>query len=76
MKKLVSFLIKSIAKYPDSVHIAENNNNGNIIFEVKVNEKDRGRIIGKKGKTIKAIRHLIKISAANNKKRASVELIE
>ena len=76
MKELVSFLTKTVAKYPENVEVTEKETEGSILFELRVNEKDRGRIIGRKGKTIKAIRHILKTSAGANNRKVSLELVE
>lgn len=76
MKELVSLLTKSVAKFPECVEVTEKDMQDNILFELKVNEKDRGRIIGKQGRTIKAIRHLLNTCAFVKKKKVSLEIVE
>ena len=76
MKDLVTFLAKSITKKPDSVTVNDKEVKGVTVIELKVSPDDRGRIIGKNGKTIKAIRCLLNASSSLSKKKVSLEIVE
>ena len=77
MKELLIEMIKSIVDKPDEVDITLTESENTIIYELTVGDGDLGKVIGKKGKNINAIRTIL--SAANAKdggKRAILEVIE
>ncbi|MBI5631205.1 MAG: KH domain-containing protein [Elusimicrobia bacterium] len=74
MKDLVDFLVKRLADHPDKVEIHEFEHDGVATFQVKVAEEDKGKVIGKQGKVIKAVRTLVFAAAAKAGKRAIVEV--
>jgi uncharacterized protein len=61
LKELIEFIVKELVGYPDQVVIVEKQENQAVLFEIQINEDDRGRLIGKEGKTIKAVRALISV---------------
>ncbi|MCA9375323.1 KH domain-containing protein, partial [Candidatus Dojkabacteria bacterium] len=75
MKALLEQIVKGIVNNPDAVSVEERESvdfPGLIILEVTVDDSDKGILIGRSGKTINAIRDLIKISAIRNQKRVKV----
>ena len=74
MKELILYLIKNLADHPDSVLVDESEENGVVHLRVKVAEEDKGRIIGKEGRVIKAIRALIGALAIKEGKRSYVQV--
>lgn len=75
MKELLEYIAKSIVNHPDKVSVEEKDSvdfPGLIILTVDVAEEDKGVIIGRRGKTINAIRDLITINAIRNDKRVKV----
>lgn len=76
MKKALSYIISSIVDDPKQVEISEEEKDGVINFTVSVAKEDMGKIIGKGGKVIKAIRNLIKISAIKQGKKIYISLLE
>jgi len=75
-KGLLEFLVKSLVQNPDQVEVIALEKEGALIFELKVSAEDRGRVIGKQGKTIKAIRKLLSAASSGSERRVSVELVE
>ena len=73
---LLDFIIKSLVDNPDEVAIESREREGNLIFELRVSEQDRGRVIGKQGKTIKSIRKLLSAAASGSERRVVLELVE
>ena len=67
MKDTLIFILKSIVDKPEKVVVEEQSNDQRNILTVTVDESDMGKVIGKRGRIIKAIRDLIKIIAAKNK---------
>lgn len=76
MKELVEFIAKSLVENPDQVDINEIQGDRTTIIELKVAQEDMGKIIGKQGKTARAIRILLNATAAKTKKKAALEILE
>jgi len=76
MKELLIQIIKALVDNPDQVEVKEVIGETTTIFELKVVESDRGKIIGKEGRIIRSIRTIIGASAAKNNRRISVEIVE
>ena len=75
MKDLVEFIAKSIVNVPDDVEVSEEETDDGIALKLKVNDEDKGRIIGKQGRVAQAMRTLIRVKAAKAGTRASLEII-
>lgn len=76
MKKALEYIINQIVDDPKEVEIAEQEDDGMINFTVKVDSSDMGKIIGKNGKVIRAIRNVIKISAIKQNKKINIALTD
>jgi len=76
LKGLLEYIVKNLVDNPDQVLVNAAEKQGNMVFELKVSEDDRGRVIGKQGKTIKAIRKLISAAASGSERRVVLELVE
>ncbi len=76
MKQLIEFIVKALVDTPDKVVITEIAGEKSIIFELKVGEGDLGKVIGKEGRTAKAIRTIITAAAMKQGKRAVLEILE
>ncbi len=69
-KELVAHIVKQLVSYPDDVQIAIVTSGDKNLIEITVNEQDRGKVIGREGQIIKAIRMLVNALNADNKKIA------
>ena len=76
MKEFVEYIVKNLVDHPDQVHINEIGGTHTLIIELGVEKSDIGKIIGKKGKTINAIRTLLMSVASRNGIRVNLEIIE
>jgi len=76
MKDLVQYLAQSLVSHPDAVQITETISDGTSVFEVKVAKEDLGRIIGKQGRTAKAIRTLLNAAATIENRKVVLEIYE
>ncbi|MCK4250156.1 KH domain-containing protein [candidate division WOR-3 bacterium] len=76
MKELIEYIVKALVDSPDKVAVAEIAGEKSIIFELRVGEGDLGKVIGKEGRTAKAIRTIITAAAMKQGKRAVLEIIE
>jgi len=59
LKDIIEFTVKSLVEFPQSVVITENQQDSKSIFEIRVSEQDIGKVIGKEGQTIRALRMLL-----------------
>ena len=76
MKKALEYIVAQIVDDPKKVEISENEDNGMINYAIKVASSDMGKIIGKNGKVIRAIRNVIKIAAIKQNKKINIALTE
>ena len=76
MKKILETLLSYLVTNPSSVNVEELDNGNNVTLTVKVAKEDMGRIIGKDGKIIQALRSLLKIKAIKEGKRVELTLAE
>lgn len=75
MKEIIEAIILNLVDDKDSVEINELQGEKSIVYEVKVAEKDMGKVIGKQGRLAKAIRTVIKAVATKEQKRVTIEFI-
>lgn len=77
MKDLLHYLLTQITDYPDDVKVEETAAaDGMITLTATVNSADMGRVIGKEGRVINAIRSLVKVKAIREGKRVQINLQE
>lgn len=74
LKDLAEYLIKSLADHPEKVELEEREEDDTVLIELKISPEDLGKIIGKNGNTINAIRTVLQTAAASQKKRAKLEV--
>ena len=76
MKDLILYLIKDLVDNTDQVEVNEVVGERSTILELKVAVSDRGKIIGKEGRIIKAIRIILNSASAKLNKRTTLEIVE
>lgn len=76
MKEFVEYIVKNLVDHPDEVKISEVGGSNTLIIELSVKKSDIGKVIGKKGKTINAIRTLLMSVASRNGLRVNLEIME
>lgn len=76
MKEIIETIIRNLVSEPDAISINEIQGEQSVVFEIKVAEKDMGKVIGKEGKVAKAIRTVVKAVAAKEEKRVTVEFLD
>lgn len=76
MKEAVERIIKSLVGEPDAVEVAEIADGKNVRIEVRCADSDMGRIIGREGRTVKAIRSILFAAGQKQNKRFMLDLIE
>jgi hypothetical protein len=75
MKELVEFIAKSLVDDPSQVYISEIEGENSVILELRVGPEDMGRVIGKGGRTVNAMRTLVRVLAAKQGKRVTLEIV-
>ena len=75
MKSLIAFIAKSLVDDPTEVEVRERVTNGTVRFELTVAEDDMGRVIGRRGKVANAMRALLRVAAARQGTRATLDII-
>ena len=75
MKEILETVIKALVDNQEAVKINAVEGEKSVVYEVKVADEDKGKVIGKDGKIARAIRTLIKALAAKEQKRVSIEFI-
>ena len=73
---LVEYIVKSLVEKPEDVRIDEIRNENTSILELRVNENDLGKIIGKKGRIAKSIRTLLLASENRKRRNFLLEIID
>ena len=76
MKDLVEYVAKSLVDSPAEVEVTEVEGEITSVIELKVAKSDLGKVIGKEGRTARAIRTLLTAASTKTKKRAVLEIIE
>jgi hypothetical protein len=76
MKDLIKYIAQALVDYPDQVTVTEVVGNQTSVLELKVAKEDLGKIIGKQGRTARAMRTILSAASAKIKKRTVLEIIE
>ncbi|GAB6177568.1 KH domain-containing protein [Desulfobaculum senezii] len=76
LKDLISYIAKSLVDNPDAVEVSEIEGEQTSVIELKVAKEDLGKVIGKQGRTARAMRTIIGAASTKAQKRAVLEIIE
>jgi predicted RNA-binding protein YlqC (UPF0109 family) len=76
LKELLEFLIRGLVDLPEAVAIEETARNGEPLFRIQVAPGDVGKVIGRQGRTVKAIRSMMQAVERKTGQRGSLEIIE
>ncbi|MDR1144922.1 MAG: KH domain-containing protein [Verrucomicrobiales bacterium] len=76
MKYFVEFVVSALVQHAGEVEVKMTERPDSIDCLVHLNSLDMGRVIGKRGRTISAIRNLCNAAAANGSKQVRIELVE
>jgi predicted RNA-binding protein YlqC (UPF0109 family) len=76
VKELVETVARYLVRNPDAVNVTETMREGACMLELRVAEEDVGRVIGKEGRTAKALRAILNAAAARRNHRVVLEIIE
>jgi predicted RNA-binding protein YlqC (UPF0109 family) len=76
LKELIEFIAKALVDDPDAVEVEAVEGDKTVILELTVGDGDLGKVIGKDGRTARALRTLLAASSAKHDKRAVLEILE
>lgn len=76
MKTLIEFIAKKLVEHPEDVQVRKIENDEGQVVELRVHDDDMGRVIGKDGRTAKAMRTLVSTAAGKKGTQATLEIIE
>jgi predicted RNA-binding protein YlqC (UPF0109 family) len=76
MKDLIAYIAKALVDKPEEVVVTEIRGQQTSVIELKVAKEDLGKVIGKQGRTARAIRTILSGASAKMKKRSGFEIIE
>jgi predicted RNA-binding protein YlqC (UPF0109 family) len=76
MKELIKYIAQALVDYPDQVEVNEVEGERTSVVELRVAQSDLGKVIGKQGKTARAMRTILSAASAKLKKRSVLEIIE
>jgi predicted RNA-binding protein YlqC (UPF0109 family) len=76
MKDALLFILKALVDVPENLSVAEDDQEGKIILSITADPSDIGKIIGKNGRIIRAIRDLIKVIAVKKNQYVDVTIVE
>ncbi len=72
---MVESLVKALVEHPDEVSVKPIEGDNTVVLEVQVNTEDAGKVIGKKGRTINALRTLVRAATSRHDKKVMMELV-
>ncbi len=76
LKELIEYMVKSLVDNPDEVNISEVEGEQTSVIELKVAKEDLGKVIGKQGRTARAMRTILSAASTKARKRAVLEILE
>ena len=76
MKELVEYIARALVDNPDQVEVQEVSGEQTSVLELKVANEDLGKVIGKQGRTARAMRAVLSAMAAKEDKRSRLEILE
>ncbi|CAN5584569.1 RNA-binding protein [soil metagenome] len=76
-EEVLEFIVTNLVDNPEDIQIeARDDEDGTVQLELRVNPEDMGKVIGKRGRTAKAIRTMVKAAGTREGVNASVEIVE
>jgi Predicted RNA-binding protein (contains KH domain) len=76
LKELVEYIAQSLVDKPEDVQVTEVGGEQTIVYELRVAKDDLGKVIGKQGRTARAIRTILGAASTKLKKRSVLEILE
>ena len=76
MKDLIGYIAQALVDHPEQVNVTEVEGDQTTVLELKVAKEDIGKVIGKQGRTARAMRTILSAASAKEKKRTVLEIVE
>jgi len=76
VKELISFIARRLVDEPDAVDVTCREDDDSLVVELRVAQDDLGKVIGKQGRTARAMRTVLATAAAKEDKRSRLEILE
>ena len=77
MKDLIEFLARALVDHPDDVSVESfEEDDGTVVYEVRVAEDDVGKVIGRSGRTVNAVRAVVRAAAMREGRRVLVDVVD
>jgi predicted RNA-binding protein YlqC (UPF0109 family) len=76
LREMIEYIAKSLVDNPDEVRVSEVEGEQTSVIELKVAKEDLGKVIGKQGRTARAMRTLLGAASSKAKKRSVLEILE
>jgi predicted RNA-binding protein YlqC (UPF0109 family) len=76
MQAFIEYVVKGLVDEPEAVEVTPVERNGMTVYELRLAQRDVGKVIGRKGNTIQAIRALLQVGAIKKGVRCTLELVE
>lgn len=76
MKELLEFIARELVESPDEVRVTEVVDGRGTLLQLSVDPEDMGRVIGRSGRTARAIRTIVKAAAIRDGSRVAVEIVD
>ena len=76
MKELIQYIVAALVDHPDQMQVKESEQDDTVTIELTVAKEDLGKVIGKQGRTARAMRSVLAAAAGKVNKRSRLEIIE
>ncbi|MBI3416856.1 MAG: KH domain-containing protein [Verrucomicrobia bacterium] len=76
MRAFLEYVVKGLVNHPEAVTVTPVERSGLTIYELRLHPEEVGRVVGRKGNTINAIRSLLQVGDVRKGKRSAVEIVE
>ena len=76
MQSFIEYVVKALVRHPEQVSVVPADRHGATVYELRLEPEDVGRVVGRSGKTINAIRSLLVAGSARKGVRCSLEIVE
>jgi uncharacterized protein len=76
MQAFLEYVVRGLVDHPDAVSVSPVERHGVTVYELRLHPEDIGRVVGRKGSTINAIRSLLLVGSAKKGQRSTLEIVE
>jgi predicted RNA-binding protein YlqC (UPF0109 family) len=73
---MLEYLAKGLVEKPDAVRVTKTERDGAVVFELRVAPEDVGKVIGRQGRVVRALRTLVRAAGGRMNQRALLEVVE